>query len=69
MAEGSNRRHRAIHRGGDSLLSEMCRQNVPAVLSARVGRFYGEGLRWALSLPLPELLYWYRLMDDVTKAG
>lgn len=47
----------------------MCRQNVPAVLAARVGRFYGEGLRWALSLPLPELLYWYRLMDEVTKGG
>jgi hypothetical protein len=26
------------------------------IVAARVGRFYGDGLRWALSLPLPVLL-------------
>jgi hypothetical protein len=45
----------------------MGRQDVVAVIAARVGRFYGDGLRWALSLPLPELLYWYRLIPEAAK--
>jgi hypothetical protein len=32
---------------------------------ARVGRFYGDGLRWALALPLPALLRWYVLIPGV----
>jgi hypothetical protein len=30
-----------------------------------VGRFYGDGLRWALSLKLPALLRWAELMGEV----
>ncbi len=35
------------------------------MLVARVGRFYGDGLRWALSLPLPALLRWHSLIPAV----
>jgi hypothetical protein len=34
---------------------------------ARVGRFYGDGLRWALALPLPALLRWANLMPKIVE--
>jgi len=37
-------------------------------LCAVVGRFYGEGVRWALALPMPELFRWRDLMANVRDA-
>jgi hypothetical protein len=37
------------------------------ISAARVGRFYGDGLRWALALPLPALLRWASLMPRITE--
>jgi hypothetical protein len=37
------------------------------ILIARVGRFYGEGLRWAMALRLPALLRWARLIPGVVE--
>jgi hypothetical protein len=34
--------------------------------AAIIGRFYGDGLTWALALPLPDLFAWGRLMKSVT---
>jgi hypothetical protein len=30
-----------------------------------VGRFYGEGVRWAMALPMPALLRWVDLMPRI----
>jgi hypothetical protein len=35
------------------------------ITAAKVGRFYGEGLVWALRLKLPELFRWARLIPKV----
>jgi len=35
--------------------------------AAKVGRFYGDGLRWALALPLSALLRWASLMAEVMR--
>jgi len=35
------------------------------MLVARVGRFYGDGLRWAMALPLPALLRWASLISGI----
>jgi len=37
------------------------------VTAARVGRFYGEGVRWALGLTLTELMRWLSLMPKVVE--
>jgi len=37
------------------------------ILAAQTGRFYGDGLRWALALPLPALFRWVRLMPRVAE--
>jgi len=37
------------------------------ILAARAGRFYGDGLRWALALPLPALLRWVRLISRASE--
>jgi hypothetical protein len=37
------------------------------ILIARVGRFYGEGLRWAMALPIPRLFRWAELMPEITR--
>jgi len=39
-----------------------------ASAAAMVGRFYGEGLLWALALPLPELIAWRGLIAAVRRA-
>jgi hypothetical protein len=39
-----------------------------AAAAAVVGRFYGEGLLWALHLPLPELIAWRALIPAVRRA-
>jgi hypothetical protein len=36
------------------------------ILAARVGRFYREGVGWALTLPLPALLRWNSLIPAIT---
>jgi len=36
-------------------------------MSARVGRFFGDGLTWALSLPLPELHQWWELIPEIMR--
>jgi hypothetical protein len=46
-------------------LRELARSDALATAAAVVGRFYGEGLRWALALPLPELIRWQKLMGHV----
>jgi hypothetical protein len=38
------------------------------VLAAVIGRFYGQGVVWALNLPLPELIRWRDLMPRVRDA-
>jgi hypothetical protein len=38
------------------------------VCAGLVARFYGEGVRWALSLPLPELFRWRDLIPRVRDA-
>lgn len=38
------------------------------VCCGAVARFYGEPLRWALNLPLPELVRWRSLMPAVRAA-
>ena len=35
---------------------------------AIVGRFYGEGLLWALALPLPDLIRWQDLIPSISRA-
>lgn len=50
------------------VLMELIRTDAMATAAAIVGRFYGEGLRWALALPLPELIRWQGLMAHVTRA-
>jgi hypothetical protein len=35
---------------------------------AMTARFYGDGIAWAMSLPLPELMRWNRLMRQVHDA-
>jgi hypothetical protein len=32
---------------------------------ARVGRFYGDGLLWAMALPLPALFRWAELIPKI----
>jgi hypothetical protein len=39
-----------------------------AIAAAAVGRFYRDGLQWALRLPLPELIAWRALMPAVRRA-
>ena len=34
-------------------------------MAARVGRFYGDGLLWAMALPLPVLFRWAELIPKV----
>ena len=36
--------------------------------AAVVGRFYGDGLTWALSLPLPDLIHWRELIPSVERS-
>ena len=38
------------------------------IAAARIGRFYGDGLCWALALPLPELLRWASLRAKIEDA-
>lgn len=49
-------------------LSELARTDALATAAAIVGRFYGEGLRWALNLPLPELIRWQTLMGHIART-
>ena len=37
------------------------------ILAGAVGRFYGDGLRWALTLPLPALLRWSEIMPQIMR--
>lgn len=66
MAGGSRRRRQ----GWDltTALGELGRTDALATAAAIVGRFYGEGLRWALALPLPELIRWNKLIVHVREV-
>ena len=46
-------------------LRELVATDALAATAAVVGRFYGDGLIWALALPLPELVRWNKLRATV----
>jgi hypothetical protein len=58
---GAGRRSRA------RLLIALARAGEWEIIAARVGRFYGEGYRWAAGLPLSELLRKARLIAEVER--
>jgi hypothetical protein len=33
-----------------------------SLIAGETGRFFGDGLTWALQLPLPELIHWREVM-------
>jgi hypothetical protein len=35
------------------------------IIAAKLGRFYGDGLSWALALPVDELIRWHHLIPTV----
>jgi hypothetical protein len=45
----------------------LARSGELEIHAAKVGRFYGDGLRWALALPLSALLRWASLMPRITE--
>jgi hypothetical protein len=49
-------------------LMDLARTDALATAAAIVGRFYGEGLRWALALPLPELIRWQKLTGHIARV-
>jgi hypothetical protein len=51
------------------VISALLNDDSLAVAAAITGRIYGEGLRWALALPLPELARWHGLIPRVMEAG
>lgn len=53
---------------GPRVLLAMAANGELQIGAARVGRFYGDGLVWALSLPLHELMAWSRMMAAVATA-
>lgn len=62
---------RGARRGRQSLipaLRQLVASNDLSVAVAVVGRFYGDGLTWALGLPLPDLIRWHGLRETVRKA-
>jgi hypothetical protein len=50
------------------VLCEFAQSDALAVAAAIVGRFYGDGLRWAMALPLPELWRWRNLIGHVRES-
>lgn len=48
-------------------LRELARTDALETAAALVGRFYGDGLEWALALPLPALIRRQRLMSHVAR--
>ncbi len=50
---------------GASVLIELARSGALEIAAARVGRFYGDGLLWAMALTLPALLRWAELIPKV----
>jgi hypothetical protein len=46
-------------------VTSLTRAQEIEILAARVGRFYGESLSWALALPIQRLLHWAGLMAEV----
>jgi len=65
-ASGEGRRH-AGGSSGAGLLILLARSGELEIHAAKVGRFYGDGLRWALALPLSALLRWASLMPRITE--
>ena len=55
---------RGIGAGARLLIALSCSGELE-VLAARVGRFYGDGFRWAPGLPVPELVHYGVLMAEV----
>ncbi len=53
--------------GSASLLTLLGQSGEIEIMAARVGRFYGEGLTWAMALPIPALLRWADLMPEITR--
>ena len=65
--EGRGRRRRAGSSLGAGCLIQLARSGELEIHAALVGRFYSEGLRWALALPLPELMRWVKLMPKIAE--
>lgn len=54
--------------GGAQILPSLGESDELRIGLAITGRFYGDGLAWAMSLPLHELRRWNRLMRGVHDA-
>jgi hypothetical protein len=43
----------------------MARTGALSMIAGETGRFFGDGLTWALRLPLPELMHWRDVMHAI----
>jgi hypothetical protein len=40
----------------------MARTGVLSLIAGETGRFFGDGLTWAMAQPLPVLIHWHEVM-------